>query len=191
MADRNDFKLLKQRCLRHFELAKGYLGDKKLDLDDNQKARYGFYFFVIQNLTSEVDYDKIVESITDQDFNSTFFDVKDNDEGIDAVCIDEQAHHIALFNFKYRNKYNADKEQSKNELIVTSKFLLALSQEDTSHLSGKLKTFADRIIEYNDSDDVWNTVLYYVSNESKTLSSLDPNLRQMHDEYGIDIETKG
>ena len=46
MADRNDFKLLKQRCIRHFELAKDYLGKKKLDLDDNQKARYGFYFFV-------------------------------------------------------------------------------------------------------------------------------------------------
>ena len=29
MVDRNDFKLLKQRCLRHFELAKEYLGDKK------------------------------------------------------------------------------------------------------------------------------------------------------------------
>lgn len=37
MVDRNDFKLLKQRCLRHFELAKGYLGDKKLDLDDIKK----------------------------------------------------------------------------------------------------------------------------------------------------------
>lgn len=28
MADRNDFKLLKQRCIRHFELAKDYLGKK-------------------------------------------------------------------------------------------------------------------------------------------------------------------
>ena len=63
MVDRNDFKLLKQRCLRHFELAKDSLGDKKLDLDDNQKARYGFYFFIIQNLTNLVDYDKMVEAI--------------------------------------------------------------------------------------------------------------------------------
>lgn len=72
MVDRNDFKLLKQRCLRHFELAKDSLGDKKLDLDDNQKARYGFYFFFIQNLTNLVDYDKMVEAITDTEFNSTF-----------------------------------------------------------------------------------------------------------------------
>ena len=86
MVDRNDFKLLKQRCLRHFELAKNYLGDKKLDLDDNQKARYGFYFFIIQNLTNLVDYDKMVEAITDTEFNSTFFDVNDVDEGIDAKC---------------------------------------------------------------------------------------------------------
>lgn len=191
MADRNDFKLLKQRCLRHFELAKDSLGDKKLDLDDNQKARYGFYFFIIQNLTNLVDYDKMVEAITDREFNSTFFDVNDVDEGIDAVCFDEQEHVIALFNFKYRNKYNDDKEQSKNELLVTSKFLNALKQEDTTHLKGKLKKYADKINEYNDSDDIWTTVLYYVSNESKTLSSLDPNIKQMSDTYGIDIEMKG
>lgn len=191
MADRNDFKLLKQRCLRHFELAKDSLGDKKLDLDDNQKARYVFYFFIIQNLTNLVDYDKMVEAITDTEFNSTFFDVNDVDEGIDAVCFDEQEHVIALFNFKYRNKYNDDKEQSKNELLVTSKFLNALKQEDTTHLKGKLKKYADKINEYNDSDDIWTTVLYYVSNESKTLSSLDPNIKQMSDTYGIDIEMKG
>ena len=191
MADRNDFKLLKQRCLRHFELAKDSLGDKKLYLDDNQKARYGFYFFIIQNLTNLVDYDKMVEAITDTEFNSTFFDVNDVDEGIDAVCFDEQEHVIALFNFKYRNKYNDDKEQSKNELLVTSKFLNALKQEDTTHLKGKLKKYADKINEYNDSDDIWTTVLYYVSNESKTLSSLDPNIKQMSDTYGIDIEMKG
>lgn len=185
------FKLLKQRCLRHFELAKDSLGDKKLDLDDNQKARYGFYFFIIQNLTNLVDYDKMVEAITDTEFNSTFFDVNDVDEGIDAVCFDEQEHVIALFNFKYRNKYNDDKEQSKNELLVTSKFLNALKQEDTTHLKGKLKKYADKINEYNDSDDIWTTVLYYVSNESKTLSSLDPNIKQMSDTYGIDIEMKG
>lgn len=191
MADRNDFKLLKQRCLRHFELAKDSLGDKKLDLDDNQKARYGFYFFIIQNLTNLVDYDKMVEAITDTEFNSTFFDVNDVDEGIDAVCFDEQEHVIALFNFKYRNKYNDDKEQSKNELLITSKFLNALKHEDTTHLKGKLKKYADKINEYNDSDDIWTTVLYYVSNESKTLSSLDPNIKQMSDTYGIDIEMKG
>lgn len=175
----------------HFELAKDSLGDKKLDLDDNQKARYGFYFFIIQNLTNLVDYDKMVEAITDTEFNSTFFDVNDVDEGIDAVCFDEQEHVIALFNFKYRNKYNDDKEQSKNELLVTSKFLNALKQEDTTHLKGKLKKYADKINEYNDSDDIWTTVLYYVSNESKTLSSLDPNIKQMSDTYGIDIEMKG
>lgn len=138
-----------------------------------------------------VDYDKMVEAITDTEFNSTFFDVNDVDEGIDAVCFDEQEHVIALFNFKYRNKYNDDKEQSKNELLITSKFLNALKHEDTTHLKGKLKKYADKINEYNDSDDIWTTVLYYVSNESKTLSSLDPNIKQMSDTYGIDIEMKG
>lgn len=76
MADRNDFKLLKQRCLRHFELAKECLEAETKKLDDDKKARYGFYFFVIQNLTNIVDYDKIIESITDTDFNSTFSTIK-------------------------------------------------------------------------------------------------------------------
>lgn len=191
MADRNDFKLLKQRCLRHFELAKDSLNAETEKINDLQKARYGFYFFVIQNLTSIVDYDKIVESITDTDFNSNFFNTKHNDEGIDAVCIDEQLHQVALFNFKYRDNYNVDKEQSKNELITTSKFLSALKQENTRHLKGKLKDFADQIIDFNNSDEIWNTVLYYVSNENKTLAVEDPNIRQLGDEYGITIETKG
>lgn len=191
MADRNDFKLLKQRCLRHFELAKDSLDVGTKKLDDDQKARYGFYFFVIQNLTNIADYDRIIESITDTDFNSTFFNSKQNDEGIDAVCIDEQNHQVALFNFKYRDKYNVDKEQSKNELIATSKFLTALKQESILHLKGKLKTFAEQIICNNNSDEIWNTVLYYVSNENKTLGVHDPNIKQMGDEYGIEIETMG
>lgn len=191
MADRNDFKLLKQRCLRHFELAKECLEAETKKFDDDQKARYGFYFFVIQNLTNIVDYDKIIESITDTDFNSTFFNNKENDEGIDAVCIDEQTHQVALFNFKYRDKYNVDKEQSKNELLTTSKFLSALKQEKIKHLKGKLKTFAEQIILNNNSDEIWNTVLYYVSNENKTLVVHDPNIKQMCDEYGIAIETMG
>lgn len=191
MADRNDFKLLKQRCLRHFELAKECLEAETKKLDDDKKARYGFYFFVIQNLTNIVDYDKIIESITDTDFNSTFFNSKENDEGIDAVCIDEQTHQVALFNFKYRDKYNVDKEQSKNELLTTSKFLSALKQENIKHLKGKLKTFAEQIILNNNSDEIWNTVLYYVSNENKTLVVHDPNIKQMCDEYGIAIETMG
>lgn len=191
MADRNDFKLLKQRCLRHFELAKKCLGANVGNLDDNQKARYGFYFFVIQNLTSLVDYDKIVETITDTEFNSTFFNSKHNDEGIDAICIDEQLHQIMMFNFKYRDNYNEDKQQCKNELIVTSKFLTALNQEDTSHLDGKLKGLANKIIEYNKSDDIWTTVLCYVSNENKTLDVKDPNIKHMCEIYGIDIQTKG
>ena len=52
MANRNDFKLLRQRCIRHFELAKDCLNAEKKTLTDDQKARYGFYFFV--NLLAEL-----------------------------------------------------------------------------------------------------------------------------------------
>lgn len=73
MANRNDFKLLRQRCIRHFELAKDCLNAEKKTLTDDQKARYGFYFFVIQNLTNIEEYDEIAGAITDMEFNSSFF----------------------------------------------------------------------------------------------------------------------
>lgn len=191
MANRNDFKLLRQRCIRHFELAKDCLNAEEKTLTDDQKARYGFYFFVIQNLTNIEDYDEIAESITDTEFNSSFFGGKYKDEGIDAVCIDDQSRQISLFNFKYRKDFDVDKEQSKNDLIVTSKFLSALKQENVQYLEGKLRTFAGQIIKNNNSDEIWETSLYYVSNENKTLAVQDPNIKQMAEEYGITVKTMG
>lgn len=191
MANRNDFKLLRQRCIRHFELAKDCLNAEKKTLTDDQKARYGFYFFVIQNLTNIEEYDEIAGAITDMEFNSSFFGDGYKDEGIDAVCIDDQSRQISLSNFKYRNDFDVDKEQSKNGLIVTSKFLSALKQEDVQYLEGKLKTFAGQIIKNNNSDEIWETSLYYVSNENKTLAVHDPNIKQMAEEYGITVKTMG
>lgn len=191
MADRNDFKLLRQRCIRHFELAKDCLNAEKKTLTNDQKARYGFYFFVIQNLTNIEDYDEIAESITDMEFNSSFFGDKYKDEGIDAVCIDDQSRQISLFNFKYRKDFDVDKEQNKNDLIITSKFLSALKQENVENLKGKLKLFAGQIIRNNNSDEIWETTLYYVSNENKTLAVYDPNIKQMAELYGITVKAMG
>ena len=191
MADRNDFKILRQRCIRHFELAKDCLNAEKKTLTDDQKARYGFYFFVIQNLTNIEDYDEIAGSITDMEFNSSFFGDRYKDEGIDAVCIDDQSRQISLFNFKYRNDFDVDKKQSKNDLIITSKFLSALKQENVENLKGKLKLFAGQIIRNNNSDEIWETTLYYVSNENKTLAVYDPNIKQMAELYGITVKAMG
>lgn len=175
MANKNDFKLLQQKCLRYFDMAKPYItSTKDLDsLSEIQKARYGFYYFAIQLITSSNNFDEITESITDQEFNSTLFDIKERDYGIDAVYFDVEEHHIFLFNFKYREKYNEDKEQSKNDALSSIVFLNCLKQEETQGLTGKSKTVADKIIEYNDSAEIWETKFYYVSNESKTLSPDD------------------
>lgn len=125
------------------------------------------------------------------EFNSSFFGDRYKDEGIDAVCIDDQSRQISLFNFKYRNDFDVDKKQSKNDLIITSKFLSALKQENVENLKGKLKLFAGQIIRNNNSDEIWETTLYYVSNENKTLAVYDPNIKQMAELYGITVKAMG
>lgn len=67
----------------------------------------------------------------------------------------------------------------------------ALKQENVQYLEGKLRTFAGQVIKNNNSDEIWETSLYYVSNENKTLAVHDPNIKQMAEEYGITVKTMG
>ena len=190
MAERNDFKLLDKKCLRCFELAKKSLDfhNNECDLTDIQKARYGFYYFTIEQFTSISDYSEITESIVDTDFNNTFFNERYMDFGIDAICIMD--NEISIFNFKYRNEFNPDKEQSKNEVSNSIQFFSLINNEDTSALSGKIKELADKIIKCNQSKDIWTTTFYYISNENKTLAESDPCFLPFRN-YDIQVKTIG
>lgn len=191
MATQNDFKRLNLKCQRYFELAKiegAIPGNVNLDAE-NQK-RFGFYYLVLQNVLEIDNFSSITDSITDQDFNAKLFGNSHQDEGVDAVYIDEDNKSISLFNFKYRAKWNVDKEQSINETLITSKYLNIL-QTENNNLEGKLKDITDRVIEKNQSDEVWNTTLYVVSNENRELSESNQELENLRQVYGIETKCIG
>lgn len=191
MATQNDFKRLNLKCQRYFELAKieGAI-PSNLNLDDENQKRFGFYYLVLQNVLEIDNFSSMTDCITDQDFNAKLFKTPHQDEGIDAVYIDEENKSINLFNFKYRPKWNVDKEQSINETVITSKYLNIL-QTENNDLEGKLKDITDRVIEKNQSDEVWNTILYVVSNENKELNESNKELVNLRQVYGIETKCIG
>lgn len=191
MATHNDYKRLNLKCIRYFDLAKteGAIPDN-LTIDEENKKRFGFYYLVLQNILEIDDFSSITNIITDQDFNAKIFHISNQDEGIDAVYIDEERKNISLFNFKYRSKWNIDKEQSINETVISSKYLNILQTENNT-LDGKLKVFTDLIIEKNQSDEVWNTTLYIVSNENKELEKSNRELENLRQVYGIETNSIG
>lgn len=124
-----------------------------------------------------------------QSLTLVFFDHKESDEGIDAAYFDNEHNQIVLFNFKYREKFSADREQNINELISSSKFFNAISTGNTQHLSGKIKIVADEINRKLDSNQIWTIIFYYATNENIALTTDNPNVKSFTDEY--DIEFKG
>ena len=165
MATLNDFKLLHSSCLKYFELAaetQGFDEDNINKLSVLDKARYGFYYFILNKLANLEEFEEMTSCICDQDFNLKIMGEGSSDEGIDAVYINEEEHEVNLFNFKFREKYNADKQQSKDEAILSSKFLSVLKTE-RNNLEGKLNGFATRIINSYNTPIEWKTNFYIVS----------------------------
>ena len=84
MATLNDYKLLEQKCVRIFDMLNiEELKTRSFSIKD--KARFGFYYYVIQNFTSFSELDDITDCICDTDFNVRVFDDPQVDGGIDAV----------------------------------------------------------------------------------------------------------
>lgn len=193
MATLNDFKAVQSRSLRHFDMARDTIdptGVRISFLNDTEKARFGFYYLVIQSITGIDDYDEITEGIVDMDFNSRLFNQRFEDEGIDAVFIDYEDKRIDLFNFKFREKYNPDREQSLNESFLSSKYLnILLTLVNTA--KGKLKVKTEEILDCLNSNDEWSISFYIASNENKTLPPEDTNLQQLKDVYGVSIVALG
>lgn len=188
MANRNDFKLLNAQCIQIYSNVLSTLGLDKPSLGcltDIEKARFGFYYLILQTITDANEIDEFTEMICDTDFNTRFFDKPENDEGIDAAYFDDEHNQIVLFNFKYRKDYSADKKQSINDLIDSSKFFNALSTGNTQHLTGKIEQVAKNINERINSNQIWSIIYYYVTNENITLTSDNPNVKSFMEEYDI------
>lgn len=186
MATLNDFKLLEQKCIRIFDM----LNIEELKTRSfvlKEKARYGFYYYVIQNFTGFTELDDITDCICDTDFNTRVFGSPQVDEGIDAVCVDDEQKEISIFNFKYRDSFNPDKEQSKNETWQSSKFFSCILTENVATLSDRMKALAEKILDCYRSTDIWKTTFYIVSNDNKELSVNDTVVTQMQDMYDLQV----
>lgn len=184
--------MLNAKCIQIYSNVLSTLGLDKpslMDIPDIEKARYGFYYLILQTLTDGNEIDEFTDMICDTNFNSEFFGNAENDEGIDAAYFDDEHKQIILFNFKYRKDYSSEKEQSINELITSSKFFNAISTENTQHLKGKIKDIAEGINQRINSNQIWSIIYYYATNENVTLTSDNPDVKSFIEEY--DIEFKG
>lgn len=186
MANINDYKIIGKKSSKYFELLSNELEFDYSEIEQKQVERLGFYLFIIEHLTQLNDILDITDIVSDTEFNSILFNERFDDCGIDAITINEEDHHIQLFNFKYRNKFSVGK-QSLNETILSSKFINALITENFSKLEGKTKFGAKKILEKLQSNEEYKISLYVVSNEEIEINSKDHHLEQLEDTYGLEV----
>jgi hypothetical protein len=186
MAGINDYKIIGKKSKKYFELLATELDFDYSSLEEKQIERLGFYLFIIEHLSNTTEVLDIADLVTDTDFNSILFKERFDDCGIDAIIIDDEEHHIQLFNFKYRTKFNIGK-QSLNETILSSKFINAIVNEDLSQLEGKTQKGAKEIVEKLNGNEEWKISLFVVSNEDIEITSKDYHLEQMERVYGLEV----
>lgn len=207
MASINDFKLINAKAHKCFELLlnnfnNNAVTEKTKILTEIEKNRLGFYIFALEYLTGISDIDTLSEIITDSDFNKIFYDDCFDDFGVDAIFIDHDTRAINLFNFKFREKYNIDRQQSTNDFLVSQKFTNFLKNyldsdnleeiENREELRNKIGTYFREIINLLRSNEIWNINLYMVSNESKVISeSRDPHINDLKNIIDLSVKPIG
>lgn len=187
MASLNEYKLLKQKCLSYFNILQSEVNNGFKVKRETDKERFGFYLYMIESICNIKDTSDIVELITDTDFNSTIFNDKSNDCGVDAIQIDYENNKINLFNFKYRENFNADKSQGLNDPFISTKFTGAIINNNYTHLEGKLKEYAKTILECLNTNDIWNMNLYVISNENYSLDTKNPDIKQLEEIHDLQV----
>lgn len=195
MATANDFKILSQISLNYFETLIREDVDtaallKLQALPFHQKSRLGFYILALEQLSHLSDYTDIADHIIDSEFNQLLYSDFSDDFGVDAVVIDDDAKHIKLFNFKYRENFKVG-SQAVNDTILSTKYLNAIYNADFSDMTGKPLKLANLIKRCHQSNDVWRTTLYVVSNEDCNNTKINGHLRQLQDSYDLGIISIG
>lgn len=192
MANLNDFKLVALKSEKMFEFI-----NAKNSCSDVEKGRLGFYHLVLENITGVTDVDRIQKFIIDSDYNRIVFGKTVNDLGMDAVNIidDDESSEVTiqLFNFKYREKFNADRNKEEGALSRSTKYLeYILSENDkVKDLPNDIvRTSLKNIRDLLNSNTVCNLVLYMVSNDAKGFS-VDSNdyIQILENSYGMKIQT--
>ena len=106
MATLNDFKVIKANSKKMFGFVETEKKIKK-KLDDDTKARLGFYHLVLESVTQSSNINDIADAIIDQEYNTIVFDQCTDDLGVDAVWFSHNGieKEVSLFNFKYSSNH--------------------------------------------------------------------------------------
>lgn len=187
MATKHDYMLVKRFSEEAFE---DFTNDMSINSDgfsDIQKARYGFYFLVLKNITGEENFNDLSKMIIDTDFLKKVFGESNNDLGVDAYYIDEKRGEIQLFNFKYRENWKPQKSFETGESFSTNRFLSILMNEDEAgdildkkncEEYEKTINVINEITEYWEKDPEVSIVAYFVSNEENPLPEKDVRIME-------------
>ncbi|MBH0050673.1 AIPR family protein [Pseudoalteromonas sp. SWYJZ19] len=187
VASLNDFKLLNIKCKKYFELYSKGASFIKSPQTDKLKERFGFYLFMLENLCDEKDLDRISDIITDTEYNAYLTDERYNDQGIDALYINEENKEIMLFNFKFRETFKLGQKQSENDAFVSTKLVNCILNGSSEGLQGKLKSLVEAAIGKLNSNDVWKTSLYMISNEPVSINVDETAIEQLKDFYEMEV----
>ncbi|AWK83772.1 TPA: AIPR family protein [Photobacterium damselae] len=187
VASVNDFKLLNIKCKKYFDLYSKGASFIKYPESDKLKERFGFYLFMLESFCDEKDLDRISDIITDTEYNAYLTNERHNDQGVDALYINEEVKEIMLFNFKFRETFKAGQMQSSNEAFVSTKLVNCILNGDSNGLEGKLKALVDRAIEKLNTNEVWKMTLYMLSNEAVPIDIDETAIQQLKDFYDMEV----
>lgn len=187
VASLNDFKLLNIKCRKYFELYSKGANFVKFPDKDKLKERFGFYLFMLESLCDEKDLDRISDTITDTEYNAYLTDERYNDQGIDALYIDDENKEIMLFNFKFRETFKPGQMQSSNEAFVSTKLVNCILNGNSEGLEGKLERHVEMAIDKLNSNDVWKMSLYMLSNEPVPINVDETAIQQLKDFYDMEV----
>ena len=183
----NDFKLVNLYSKKYFEYIK--LSNKNKEISDINKKRLGFYLLILEAVTGNSDTDELQNAIIDKDYCNIVNEIENDDYGVDAVYIDEDNKKILLFNFKYRETFNKTTGGKEAPLLSSTKFLTTLKNNNFNKVT---KLTKEKMLEINDklkSDEIWDIILYLVSNENMSMSEDNQLMNSFKENFGMNIKT--
>lgn len=190
MANINDFKLVNIKSKKMYD----FLGVDIKDIDDIKKSRIGFYHLILENIAGIREIEEVSQLIIDTDYNKLVKNKNIDDLGMDAIYINNDSianeREIQLFNFKFRDKFSADKTKSEGDISRSTKFLEYICSD------GQIGTNVDKIVkekieeirECLESNKICSLTLYMVSNESKGFAhNSNEYINLLEKSYGMKI----
>ncbi|MDD9176106.1 abortive phage resistance protein [Aliivibrio finisterrensis] len=187
VASLNDFKLLNIKCKKYFDLYSKGAKFVNVPERDKLKERFGFYLFMLESLCDEKDLDRISDIITDTEYNAYLMNERHNDQGIDALYINDENKEIMLFNFKFREAFKPGQMQSSNDAFVSTKLVNCILNGNSEGLEGKLKHLVEQAIDKLNTNDVWKMSLYMLSNEPVPINEDETAIQQLKDFYDMEV----